>query len=64
MKLRSVAIALALTFALTGLAEAKKKPVAANHKFTKGKVSKKYNAKKANKQAQKQLAKMRKKHAG
>jgi hypothetical protein len=63
MKFRSLAFALALTFGVTGLAEAKKKPVAANHKFTKGKVSKPYNAKKANKQAQKQLAKMRKKRA-
>jgi hypothetical protein len=63
MKFRSLAFALALAFGLTGLAEAKNKPVAANHKYTKGKVSKKYNPKKANKQAQKQLAKMRKKHA-
>lgn len=58
MKLRSVALALALSFGLTGLAEAAKKPVYTRH--TKAKVHK-YNVKKANKAAAKQLAKQRRK---
>lgn len=62
MKLRSVALALALSFGLTGLAEAAKKPVYTRHKAPKAKVHK-YNAKKANKAAAKQLAKQRRKHA-
>lgn len=60
MKLRSVALALALSFGLTGLAEAAKKPVYTRHKFAKAKV-RKYNVKKANKAAAKQLAKQRRK---
>lgn len=62
MKLRRVALALALLFGLTGLAEAKKKPVYTRHKVTKAKVHK-YNVKKANKAAAKQLAKQRKRRA-
>jgi hypothetical protein len=62
MKLRSVALALALSFGLTGLAQAKKKPVYTRHKASKVKVHK-YNVKKANKAAAKQLAKQRRKHA-
>jgi hypothetical protein len=60
MKLRSVALALALSFGLTGLAEAKKKPVYTRQKISKLKVHK-YNVKKANKAAAKQLAKQRRK---
>ncbi len=62
MKLRRVALFLALTFGLTGLAEAKKKPVYAKNKAPKTHVQKhkKYNAKKANKASQKTLAKRRK----
>jgi hypothetical protein len=59
MKLRSVALALALTFGFTGLAEAKKPPVYTKHKAPKVK-SKKYNAKKANRASKKALAKRRK----
>lgn len=62
MKLRGIALALALTFGLTGIAEAKKKPVYTLHKAGKTKVHK-YNAKKANRAAAKQLAKQRKRHA-
>jgi hypothetical protein len=62
MKLRSVALALALSCGLTGLAEAAKKPVYTRHKASKAKVHK-YNVKKANKAAAKQLAKQRRKHA-
>jgi len=61
MKLRSIALALALSFGLTGFAEAAKKPTYTKRKFTKAKV-RKYNVKKANKAAAKQLAKQRRKH--
>jgi hypothetical protein len=60
MKVRSVALALALAFGLTGLAEAAKKPVY-TRKASKVKV-RKYNVKKANKAAAKALAKQRRKH--
>jgi hypothetical protein len=58
MKLRSVALALALTFGLTGMAEAKKKAPA----YTKHKSPKlaKYKARKANKASKQSLAKRRK----
>ena len=63
MKLRSVAFALALTFGLTGLAEAAKKPVyRPASKASKVRVHK-FNAKKANKRAAKALAKRRKQAA-
>ena len=61
MKLRSVALALALSCGFSGLAEAAKKPIYTKQKFTKAKV-RKYNVKKANKAAAKQLAKQRRKH--
>jgi hypothetical protein len=62
MKLRSVACTLALTFALTGLAEAKKTTRYVPPKTSKLKVHK-YNPKKANKAARKALAKRRKQAA-
>jgi hypothetical protein len=61
MMLRSAALALALSFGLTGLAEAAKKPVYTRHKAAKVKVHK-YNVKKANRKAAKALAKQRRKH--
>lgn len=61
MILRSAALALTLTFACTGLAEAKR-PAAPKHKFVKAKVHK-YNAKKANKSAAKALAKRKRRRA-
>lgn len=61
MKIRNIAVALALVFGVTGMAEAKKRPPAVKHKSSKL-HAKKYNPKKANKQAAKALAK-RRKHA-
>ena len=61
MKIRNIALALALVFGVTGMAEAKKKPPVVKHKSSKVRT-KKYNPKKANKQAAKALAK-RRKHA-
>jgi hypothetical protein len=60
MKLRRAVFALALILGMTGLAEAKKKPVYAKHKAAKTRVAHKHNAKKANKAANKALAKHRK----
>lgn len=62
MRLRSIALALSLAFCATGLAEAAKKPAAVKHRAAKVKVHK-YNAKKAQKQAKRNLAKHRKQHA-
>ena len=56
MRLRSIALAVCLAFCATGLAEAAKKPHVVKHKVTRMKV-RKYNAKKAQKQARKVVAK-------
>jgi hypothetical protein len=61
MKIRNIALALALVFGVTGMAEAKKRPPVIKHKSSKLRT-KKFNAKKSNKQAAKALAK-RRKHA-
>ncbi len=59
MKIHNIALALALVFGVTGMAEAKKRPPVVKHKSSKVRT-KKFNAKKANKQAAKALAKRRK----
>jgi hypothetical protein len=63
MKLRRAIFALALIFGMAGFAEAKKKPVYAKHKAAKTRVAHKHNSKKANKAANKALAKHRKQPA-
>ena len=63
MKLRSLALALALTFSVAGVAGAKTKSHAVTrHKYKRAKL-RKYNAKKANRASARQFAKQRKKHA-
>ncbi len=59
MKLRRFAFVLLISLGLTGLAEAKKKPVYTKYKASKTRVHK-YNKSKANKAASKALAKRRK----
>ena len=59
MRLRTIALALSLASCVSGLAEAAKKPTVVKHNSAKVKVHK-YNAKKAQRQAKKSMAKRRK----